>query len=365
MARSSRRPISNFNLSFLDIMFCGFGAVVLLVLIINTNIISSRQERVADLRSEFMQQEMINRLASERLEQLQQEFAEVGDKIESQQKSSAELAAEIRRANSLITEKSQGEKGKKQIISLQQELKTLEKDVQQLARQKADEREIGRRIRPFEGEGNRQYFTGLKLGGSRVLILVDSSASMLDYKIVDIIRRKILNDSSRRSAPKWRKTVAAVEWLIANLPAQSSIQLYNFNTAATAITSGEKAAWIPVTDSPSVDTILSKLNRTAPIDGTNLYSVFLKARTIVPQPDNIILLTDGLPTQGKGRKKSRTINGKGRAKLFEHAIKQLPAKVPVNIILFPIEGDPLASVLFWKLAIDSGGSFLTPARDWP
>ncbi len=338
---------------------------MLLVLIINTNVISSRQERVADLRSEFMQQELINRLASEKLEQLQHEFVEIGNKNKSQQKSSAELAAEIQRAISLIAEKSQGKKSKKQIISLQQELKTLEKDVQKLAKQKAEERQVGRQVRPFEGAGNRQYFTGLKLGGSRVLILVDSSASMLDYKIVDIIRRKIRDDSARRSAPKWRKTVAAVEWLIANLPPQSSIQLYNFNTDATAITPGDKPAWIPVTDSPGLDTMLSKLNQIAPIDGTNFYNVFLKARTIAPQPDNIILLTDGLPTQGKGKKKSRTINGKGRVKLFEKAIKQLPAKIPVNILLFPIEGDPLASVLFWKLAIDTGGSFLTPTRDWP
>ena len=338
---------------------------MLLVLIINTNTITLRQERVSDLRSEFMQQEMMNRLASEKLDQFQQEFFEVSHKIKYQQKSSAELAAEIQRVSSLIAEKSQGEKSKDQIISLQQELKMLENDVQNLAGQKASEREIGRQVRPFEGEGNRQYFTGLKLVSSSSVNLVYSSASMLDYKIVDIIRRKILDDSARRSAPKWRKSVSAVEWIIANLPAESSIQLYNFNTAATAITPGGTPTWIPVTDSTGVDTILSKLNGIAPIEGTNLYTVFLKARTIVPQPDNIILLTDGLPTQGKGKNKSRTIDGKGRAKLFEQAIKQLPAKVPVNILLFPIEGDPLASVLFWKLAIDSGGSFLTPTRDWP
>ena len=41
MASASRRPVSSFNISFLDIMFCGFGAVVLLVLIINSNIITN------------------------------------------------------------------------------------------------------------------------------------------------------------------------------------------------------------------------------------------------------------------------------------------------------------------------------------
>jgi hypothetical protein len=47
-----RRPISPFSLSFLDIMFCGFGAVVLLVLILNHDTVRSRETVFADLRAE-------------------------------------------------------------------------------------------------------------------------------------------------------------------------------------------------------------------------------------------------------------------------------------------------------------------------
>ena len=45
-----RRPVSPFSLSFLDIMFCGFGAVVLLVLILNTDTVKARNQTFADLR---------------------------------------------------------------------------------------------------------------------------------------------------------------------------------------------------------------------------------------------------------------------------------------------------------------------------
>ena len=38
----------------------------------------------------------------------------------------------------------------------------------------------GDNLRSFTGDGDRQYLTGLKVGGERILILVDSSASMLD-----------------------------------------------------------------------------------------------------------------------------------------------------------------------------------------
>ena len=56
-----RRPISPFSMSFLDIMFCGFGAVVLLVLILNTDTVRARNAVFADLRSEVvrLEQEVI------------------------------------------------------------------------------------------------------------------------------------------------------------------------------------------------------------------------------------------------------------------------------------------------------------------
>ena len=52
-----RRPVSPFSLSFLDIMFCGFGAVVLLVLIMNHTTVDARNEVFADLRSEVVRME--------------------------------------------------------------------------------------------------------------------------------------------------------------------------------------------------------------------------------------------------------------------------------------------------------------------
>ena len=52
-------------------------------------------------------------------------------------------------------------------------------------------------------------------------------------------------------------------------------------------------------------------------------------------------------------------------KFFEQAIKTLPPRIPVNTLLFPMEGDPMAAVVYWKLAVDTGGSFLTPSSDWP
>ncbi|MDH3935690.1 MAG: VWA domain-containing protein, partial [Gammaproteobacteria bacterium] len=52
-----RRKVSPFSLSFLDIMFCGFGAVVLLVLILNADTVKARNETFADLSADVIRLE--------------------------------------------------------------------------------------------------------------------------------------------------------------------------------------------------------------------------------------------------------------------------------------------------------------------
>ena len=111
--------------------------------------------------------------------------------------------------------------------------------------------------------------------------------------------------------------------------------------------------------------MLASLKQTIPRGGTSLYNAFAVAARLRPLPDNILLLTDGLPTQGDKGPAQNTVTGGERLELFLQATKALPRHVPVNTILFPMEGDPMAAVSFWKLAIDTGGSFLTPTRDWP
>jgi hypothetical protein len=61
----------------------------------------------------------------------------------------------------------------------------------------------------------------------------------------------------------------------------------------------------------------------------------------------------------------RTVDGEGRLRLFERAIAKLPASIPVNVILLPMEGDPMAPAAYWALSRRTNGAFMSPARDWP
>ena len=84
-----------------------------------------------------------------------------------------------------------------------------------------------------------------------------------------------------------------------------------------------------------------------------------------PPPDNVYLVTDSLPTQGLDPPTGTTVSGEARQRLFEAAVKRIPSGIPINVILLPMEGDPMAPTAYWQIARITQGSFLSPSEDWP
>jgi hypothetical protein len=359
---ANRRQLSPFNLAFLDIMFCGFGAVVLLVLLVNSQLVNSRNQLHDDLRAEVNRLELEVRAGELYLGELQadleadqEEQVSINDAIREQQQTIMLLTREME------SNKEQSKNRKMKVDTLANELKKMDARQQQLPR--TETVATGNKARRFEGEGNRQYLTGLKLGGKRVVLLIDGSASMLDSSVVNVIRKRNMSKANQLSSKKWQQVQKTVRWLLANLPPSSSVQLLVFNSKVQRL-SADNTSWVPVTDN-AVQDMLVRFRDTVPSGGTSLENGFAAAAALQPKPDNIVLLTDGLPTQGKKPPRAKLISGGQRGKFFEQAIKKIPRGIPVNTILFPMEGDPLAPVLYWQLAINSKGSFFTPTADWP
>jgi hypothetical protein len=188
---------------------------------------------------------------------------------------------------------------------------------------------------------------------------------MLDETIINVVRRRNMNAASRRTAPKWQRALATAEWLVSQLPATAQFQLYRFDTEARTTASGSSGRWLSASSPKDVLAALGTLDTIAPQGGTSLYGAFAVAKQLSPRPDNILLITDGLPTQGRKRPTATTVSADQRLKHFDQAVKSLPADIPVNTILLPMEGDAWAAAAFWRLALDTQGSFVTPARDWP
>ncbi|MEM0954109.1 MAG: VWA domain-containing protein [Pseudomonadota bacterium] len=360
----SKRKASTFNLSFLDIMSCGFGAVVLVFLIIDHAIIRDTDLINAKLLSEvsLLEEEVLEGEAG--LVRLRNAISDVDFDMVEANGLATRVTEEIDEYEALIESlRKEGFTERSDIETLKAEIQQLEEEVKKLKASSEDTG--GANARTFVGDGNRQYLTGLNLGGRNILILLDQSASMLAQELVNVIRLRNMNESLRRDAAKWRRAVETVSWLSAQLPAGSEYQVYSFSTDAQPVLAGTEGSWLEVADREQLDEVVAALDELVPTGGTNLENAVQAALNMSPMPDNIFLITDGLPTLGANAPRGPTINGRDRMRLFERAIGQLPKSVPVNVILAPMEGDPMAASAYWQLAQITAGSFLSPARDWP
>jgi hypothetical protein len=189
---------------------------------------------------------------------------------------------------------------------------------------------------------------------------------MLDETVVNVIRLRNMPESRRRSAEKWRRAVATVDWIASQLPGKGKFQIYAFNTQAKPLVPGSAGKWLDASDPNALNGAIRELRKIVPQDGTSLENAFAVIGELSPKPDSLILVTDSLPTQGATAPTIRkTVDGDQRLKIFEKALTRLPAGIPVNVILLPMEGDPMAPTAYWALTRRTGGIFLSPARDWP
>ena len=359
-----RTPIITFGLSFLDIMSCGLGAVVLLFLIIkhNAEISTISPITTPDLPSEvsMLEKEILEGLNN--LAELRNTISEIDQRMVMAQGLARQIDEDLTNKSRQIKEVLTSTTQDSEIERLKEDLRNVEAERK---RQLDITKNTGQDTRSFIGEGNRQYLTGLKLGGDRILILLDTSASMLDDTIVNIIRLRNMTDANKKSAHKWQKALEMTEWLGTRFPVSSKFQIYTFDTRVDAAIPNTKGQWLEVSNTVQLNETFKAIQNITPGGGTSLENVFTEITRLSPMPDNIFLLTDGLPTQGRGPARGTTITGKGRLELFDNAISALPANIPVNIILLPMEGDPMAASAYWQLAQISGGSFMSPSEDWP
>jgi len=349
-----KRKINAFSLSFLDIMACGFGAVTLLFLIMKHNV--NELESDPNLRAEID-------LMTEDIRYGEDNLVKLRNTLEKLDQDAVEAQGLSRRILEKIDitqqEISAQEDPKKEIAVLRKKVVEVENEIANLEEASQDND-----TRQFLGQGDRQYLTGLKLGGTHILILLDASASMLAEDIVNVIRRRNMSNSAIRQSEKWRRAVKTTEWLVAQMPANSKIQVLPFNTKTHQLLD-EGYRWITASDTVQTDELFDELNRFIPGKGTSLINAFKSLNNFSPRPNNLFLITDGLPTLAEGSTNKRTISGRDRLQLFGKAVEMLPKGIPVNTILFPFEGDPAAAASFWRLSIVTNGSFLSPAKDWP
>jgi von Willebrand factor type A domain len=358
-----RRSIEVFTLSFLDCICCGFGAVILFYTIV------SAQSGVVRLQESDVLSSEISRLKEQVLTGERNRVV-LHDALE---KTRNETASARRETNRIVTDlesrreqlssyDAQTVARREHIEKLKADIRSLEQSNKRLEAGSLERAPLGQEV-SGRAAAERRYITGLTLRGKRILILLDVSASMLHQDLVSILRLRNQDDAHKRAAAKWRRAVAIVDWLMSQMPAGGSYRVLTFNTRAQPLVPG--AAWLAGGDAAARARAMQALETLVPNGGTSLYNAFAAARTLNPPADQIVLITDGLPTQGETPGVRRYVNSAERMRLFDEAVSQLPEHVPIDCVLLPMEGDLQAAHRFWHLARVTDGTLLMPAKDWP
>ncbi|WDE05849.1 VWA domain-containing protein [Thalassomonas viridans] len=355
---TEKRKEDGFNLAFLDVMACGLGAVLMILILVKFNANSA--------------------IPTDELEKLQQELAAMEDKKSETEQSLDTVNDAIAMESSTI----EALKQRIEELKIQQDetrralndkvavVANLEKSIAAAAPKTADD--------PIQvaGSGEENYLLGLKVEGKHIGILIDKSASMTEEALVDVIKRKIGNQALRKSGPKWQRTVRVAKWLFARLPQEAKVSVVTFND--TAATLGPRAIYTAKL-SQNLKTLVAEVDSISPGNGTNLQAGLNAIKKAMPNMTDLYVITDGLPTLGEQSRglrsfaqcgsffgRATTISGECRVKLFEHTLKiSAPKDVRTNIILLPLEGDPHAAQAYWTWAASTGGLFISPASTWP
>ena len=202
--RESKRGFDPISLSFLDVISCGFGAVVLIFLILDHSISSQADVESPELSAE------INLLDEEILEgesglvRVRNTLSDLDLRMVEAQGLARIIEEEIESIiEQLVQIENESAASDNSVEKLRSDIEALQTELERL---RAAEQFSGSNVRPFVGEGNRQYLTGLILGGNRILVLVDVSASMLDSTIVNVALPTI--------AAEMQATAATSIWVI-------------------------------------------------------------------------------------------------------------------------------------------------------
>lgn len=345
-----KRKPDGFNLAFLDVMSCGLGAVILIFLLIKHDIQNGSVE------SETILSE---------LESIQLELAELETRVESfnLQNSEVELLGDELENEGLRLSAALADVSNK--TALQQESNDdMKSSIEEDSLKYAED------ITSSQGQGEEEYLIGLNVSGARIVVLIDHSGSMVDERIVNIALFGVSSDQEKRQSPKWVIAKKTAEWIMNRVPDGSEMQFIAFSEEATIV--GEQD-WFGKGDLLAVDSVVEGLSGLVPDGPTNLHAAMDLLGKLGPQPTDIYLITDGLPTIGYESDYNRrcspgdTITSTCRINLYNSAMADFKRKrgVTLNVILLPLEGDPEASSVYWGETSNSKGLMISPSPGWP
>jgi len=336
-------------------MSCGLGAVVLVFMLVKHHVNDPTHE--ADLLTKEVQR------LNAQYASLQNTLEQLRDISQSEAEKIAQLKSRLAQLRQSLSQKEQS------LVQKKDQLAALKHDIS--SRPAAHKEDL---IEDDRG-GEENYLMGLRIEGQRIVVLIDSSASMTDESLLNIIKRKNGTAQSKQQGPKWLRAKRTTRWILARIPKTSQLSVLTFNHAVKPL---GKPGWTTANDKATLQSRHQALDTVIPTGATNLQKALQAVSRL--KPTHLYLITDGLPTQGESRYaslnlfsgcssllgRSNTISGECRVKLFRQTIKDVDLRgITANVILLPIEGDPDAPNEYWSWTASTGGLIISPAANWP
>lgn len=377
--RKASRWASPSGLAFLDILCCGLGAAVLLLLIVRHEPPYESEGRET--------REMVSLMVSQLTQKISNVEAENNTRREEvlgleknlhlerrrNQRSASESSSSVQNTLGLVQtlgeEEARGEILRSKIKNLQASIDKSQSGIQESV--------------------SRYGLEGIQLTGKdRVVVALDVSASMLHEELVGIIRLRVSNSSKQQLAAKWVQAKNALKWGVEQIDSQSRFQIFLFserveqlvNISPPKFSVGDPKWLRKASQTGKKESLDFRLMDKLPTGGTNLSALFQKISQLQPKPKHILLITDGLPNQinvknrnrisGCNTKDARTsglLTGECRTHVAIDSISLLGsslANIPVDVILLPLQGDPGAVRFYSLVTAQSGGRLLVPTSDW-
>ena len=352
-----KRKTDSFNVAFLDVMACGLGAVILILILVKF----SANSPVPSEEIERLKEELAATLSQSA--QLQESIDEINEKISMETASAEELKQYIEKLTIQQNAVSRALAEKEAVVA------NLQQSIAAAAPKQADDP-----VR-IDGSGEEEYMLGLKVEGQEIGILLDTSASMTEEKIIDVIKRKVGSEQKKLQGPKWQRAKRVAKWLIARLPKNSRVSFVAFNDTSTVL------GMRPISSAKvkaSMQELVKGVDKLVPHHGTNLMQALKEIKRTMPKMTDLYVITDGLPTMldlnsGFNNTRSctpvpsaKSISGECRMAVFLHTLNtSMPKGVRTNVVLLPLEGDPHAAAAYWNWADMTGGVMISPAKGWP
>ena len=317
-------------------MACGLGAIALILVLVKEDV----------LPSSFIDAEEIKQTLEE-LDKAKNESLSIQNTLKSNENKMKEISKRIDQTEYLLSIN-------KEIVE--------EKKVNVKEQEKENSSKEKNKYEEFQ----KGYLSGCNVEGNKIVFLLDSSASMLHKKLGEIFRLSVSDDSIKKNSQKWKQALSVSDWFLEKLPISSQFKFITFNEEPYELSTNSN--WIYKSESTALKDIKDSLLKIIPKKGTNLIKPFELISD--DGADAVYIVTDGLPTQGKGRRceNDNLISGECRKLIFYDSInllKKANKRIKINFILLPIEGDIMAPYFLSDVAKSSNGCFIAPPRDWP